>query len=158
MKRFKFRLKSLLEMKERKEKELGRDLAKKNYERALVANQLQECRDLFSEFQESEKQKRGGALDPLLLKTSVSYRYRLQQDIDDKIRRGAVLQKEIAVLTQSLIDAKKETRALEIIMEKKREQWKKAYQQAERKFIDEISQKRPIQNPLEEDRAAVSLL
>jgi flagellar protein FliJ len=152
MKRFHFRLQTLLDIKKRNEKELARILAKKNNETLLSKKQLQQCRDSLVEFQASEKRQRAVSLDPLLLKMSVSYRYQLQHDIDDKIRRIAGLKQEVQTITQSLIDAKKQTRALEIIMEKKLEQWKKEYQREDRKFIDDISQRKSFKNAAAHDR------
>jgi flagellar export protein FliJ len=153
MKRFRFKLQPLLSMKTKMEKDIARNLAIKNQETLLVKKQLEQCRDRLAAFQESEKSQREGFLDPQLLKMSVSYRYQLQHDILDKIHGIAGLEKEIRTITQSLIDAKKETRALEIIMEKKQAQWKKEYQRADRKFIDDLSQKRSFKNAAMDDRA-----
>jgi flagellar FliJ protein len=141
MKRFRFRLQTLLDMKQRREEELARKVAEKNNEIIRTYKSLQEGRDRLSEFQTEEKIKRATALNVLMLRLSVVHRHALQRDIEDKGRRIAGLKQELQTAVKSLTEAKKERRALEIIRDKKREQWEKDYTQEERKFTDDVSQK-----------------
>ena len=141
MKRFRFRLQTLLDMKQRREDELARKVAEKNDEIIRADKDLLKGRDRLARFQAEEKKQRAVALSPLLLRLSVLHRHNLQRDIEDQGRRIAGLKQELEAAVRSLTEAKKERRALEILRDKKREQWKLDYMQEERKFTDDVSQK-----------------
>ena len=141
MKRFSFRLQTLLTMKERREKELARNVAEKNNEIIRTVKSLQEGRDRLAEFQEEEKRQRTAALSAVLLRLSVVHRHALQRDIEDKGRRIAGLKQELQAAIESLTNAKKETRALEILRDNKLAQWKRDYAREEQEFTDDVSQK-----------------
>ncbi len=144
MKRFSFRLQTLLTMKERRQEELARKVAEKNNEIILTVKSLQEGRDRFAAFQDEEKRQRTVALSAMLLRLSVVHRHELQRDIEDTGRRIAGLKQELQAAVQSLTEAKKETKALEILRDKKRAQWKQDYAREEQEFTDDVSQKAHI--------------
>jgi flagellar biosynthesis chaperone FliJ len=75
---------------------------------------------------------------------SVTYRYKLQRDIADAGREATTLRQEAQNLVRELTEAKKESRALEIVKEKKIIQWKRDNKREEQDALDDISQKEHI--------------
>ena len=140
MKRFSFRLQTLLDIKQRREEELARTVAEKNNEIIRTFKSLQEGRDRLSQFQAEEKKQRAFALDALLLRLSVVHRHALQREIAERGSRIAALKLELQAAVHSLTEAKKETRALEILRDSKRMEWKRDYGREEQKIIDDVSQ------------------
>jgi flagellar FliJ protein len=141
MKRFHFKLDVLLDLKRRAEEEVKKDLARKNgeivscrRERADLASRLT---SLFAE----EKQQRLTTLDLRALKFSIAYRSQLQKEIVRKEQCLSGLLAEREQLRLLLAHARKETRVLEILKEKKFSQWKKEYKMEEQEFVDDVSQK-----------------
>jgi flagellar protein FliJ len=141
VKRFSFRLQTLLDMKQNREKELARKVAEKNNEIIRATASLHEDRGSLAKFQDEEKRQRGAALSALLLRLSVVHRHTLQRVIEDKGRRIIGLRQDLRLAMESLTEAKKETRALEILRDNKHAQWKRDYARKEQKFTDDVSQK-----------------
>jgi flagellar export protein FliJ len=141
MKRFSFRLQMLLDMKKRREDELAIKVAEKNGEIILASRNLQESRDRLAKFQSDEKRDRGCGLDALRLRLSVVHRHALQQEIEGHGRRIIGLRQELQTAVQSLASARKETRMLENLRDKKRAQWKRDALREEQKLSDDVSQK-----------------
>jgi flagellar export protein FliJ len=127
-------------MKQRREEELARKVAEKNNEIFRTYKSLQEGRDCLSQFQAEEKRKRASTLDALLLRLSVVYRHALQREIREQGSRIAVLKQELIAAVRSLTEAKTETRALEILRDTKRTEWKRDYAREEQKITDDVSQ------------------
>jgi flagellar protein FliJ len=140
VKRFSFRLQTLLDIKQRREEELARMVAQKNNEIIRTFKSLQEGRDRLSKFQAEEKKQRASALDALLLRLSVVHRHALQREIAERGSQIATLKQELQAAVLSLTEAKKETRALEILRDNKRMEWKRDYGREEQKTIDDVSQ------------------
>jgi flagellar protein FliJ len=141
MKRFGFRLQTLLEMKRRREEDLARRVAEKNNEIILTQKGLRECHNRLSQFQSDEKRRRTLGLSAFLLRLSIAHRHTLQRDIEDAGRRLAGLRLELQAAVHSLTEAKKETRTLEILRDKKQSEWKLEYAREEQAITDDVSQK-----------------
>jgi flagellar FliJ protein len=141
MKRFRFRLESILDIRNRAEEEIKKELAKKNGE-IIAARRRHEgmCRALESFFAE-EKEHRLRVLDLMALRLSVSYHQQLKSDAEEALRAVQQLGKEKDAIRQRLAQARKETRVLEILKEKRLSEWKKEYKAEEQKFVDDVSQK-----------------
>jgi flagellar protein FliJ len=144
MKRFSFRLQTLLDMKKRKEEEIKRALAEKNGQIAKAQRKMEEIRLELVRFQAAEKKQRGLSPTAQYLRLSVTYRFKLQGDISGVYRKIIALTKESQEIILSLTEAKKESRALEILKEKKYLQWKLEGKREEQEFVDDISQKEYI--------------
>ena len=140
MKRFSFRLQTLLDMKKRNEEEMARKVAEKNNEILRTYKSLEEGRDSLARFQADEKKQRSLGLDALLLRLSVVHRHTLQREIETQGRRIVGLKQELQTVLQSLTLAKKETWTLENLRDKKRSQWKRDSLREEQKFNDDVSQ------------------
>jgi flagellar FliJ protein len=147
MKRFVFRLEALLTVKKNKEEEIKRRLAEKNLEAEQVRQEIQEAHDRLKDFQTSVKtERRGGGESVTAMRSSVAYRNQLKLEL---LRAGQKLDAVMVCIygiNQELIKAAQERRAVEIIKEKRYEEWKRENAVAEQKFIDDLSQQRFIRN------------
>jgi len=147
MKKFTFRLEALLTVKKNKEEEIKRRLAEKNLEAEQVRQEISAAHDRLKDFQASVKaERRGGAESVTAMRSSVAYRNQLKMEL---LRAGQKLDGvmvSIYGINQELIKAAQERRAVEIIKEKRYEEWKRENAVAEQKFIDDLSQQRFIRN------------
>lgn len=140
MKKFRFSLQPVLSLRERKEEEIKLQYAAKIGQ--IVETQktresiVRELRNL----QESEKQNRAGAKNITMLRYSVSYRFKLKNDLLMISRKIDDMYAEAFEIQKKLIVAAKERRAIELIKERQIEQWKKEYRLHEQGIIDDISQ------------------
>jgi flagellar protein FliJ len=141
MKRFSFRLQTLLDLKKRKEEEIKLALAEKNGKIVKAFRRMEEHRLELARFQITEKKQRMSVPSAQYLRLSVTYRFKLQHDIMSDQSLIMKLRKEAQEIMLALTEAKKECRALEILKEKKYAQWKLDGKREEQEFIDDISQK-----------------
>jgi flagellar protein FliJ len=141
MKRFRFRLDALLDIKIRAEEEIKKELAKKNGELLKTRREIQEINGRLESFFSEEKKQRLRTLDLLALRFSISYSRQLQKDIVFRQKVMDGIMEDIEQLRIRFAKARKECRILEILKEKKLGRWKKEYRMEEQKFTDDISQK-----------------
>jgi flagellar FliJ protein len=141
MKRFSFRLQVLLDIKKRAEDDIKKELAQKNRD-ILYAQKEQQCTmENLEQFISVEKKKRVDSCDVRSLRNSISYRAKLQRDIMQKGNQIENFVAEAGRITMLLIQARKESRILEILKEKKFGQWKKDNAAEEQISQDDVSQK-----------------
>jgi flagellar export protein FliJ len=105
---------------------------------------LGQGREALSNFQDRERENRLAAPTAQALRLSITYRYKLQRDIADSEREMTSLRREAQGVIQSLTEAKKESRALEILKEKKLLRWKRDNKREEQETLDDITQKEYI--------------
>jgi len=141
MKRFHFKLQALLEIKKRAEDEIKKKLGAKNREILASRQDRLDVQKKLESFFVEEKQQRLRVLDLLALRLSISYRSHLQNEINKKEQIINTLMKEQDQLRQKLAFARKQSRVLEILKEKKLLEWKKEYHLEEQEFVDDVSQK-----------------
>jgi flagellar protein FliJ len=141
VKRFVFKLDTLLRVKKNKEDEIKRRLAEKNREAEAVRAEIEAAQAELKEFQRNVKVHRAeGGESVADLRQSVSYRNALKIKL---LKAGQALDNVMVAaygINQELIKAAQERRAVEIIREKRYEEWKKENAAAEQKFIDDLSQ------------------
>jgi flagellar protein FliJ len=141
VKKFVFKLDTLLKVKKNKEDEIKRRLAKKNREAEAVRAEIEATHAELSDFQKSVKEHRTqGGESAADLRQSVSYRNALKLKL---LKAGQKLDNVMVAaygINQELIKAAQERRAVEIIKEKRYAEWKKENAAAEQKFIDDLSQ------------------
>jgi flagellar protein FliJ len=156
MKRYHFRLDTLLELRKRREDEIKQQLGKKNREILAVRKELSAINLELKSLQDSEKKTRNTVKSALLLRYSVTYRFKLKEDIVKKTRLIDELSVQAEGIREKLVRAKQQRRAIEIVKEKKLAEWKKEYSLREQKFIDDISQQGFIRKTaLEKERTGV---
>lgn len=144
MKRFVFRLETLLDIRKRSEEQIKLRLAKKN--RKIIEKQkiLEGCYQELKELQSSEKARRSGGEPVVLLRYSVAFRHKLKGDILEAGRCIDDLRASVAAIRNELVEATKARRALEIIRERQLLAWKKSYNREEQNFIDDVAQQKYI--------------
>ena len=125
MKRFSFRLQTLLDIRKKVEDGLKKALASKNVEIATAQQVKQSMVDTLALFFANEKQHRETSLDARELRLSISYRAQLQYDILARDRVINALFTDAERLRTMLVGARKDCRILEILKEKKFAHWKK---------------------------------
>jgi len=144
MKRFNFRLQTLLDIKMRREEDLKRELSRTNGRILRALQRAEQGREAFAGFQASEKLRREASPTAGSLRLSVAYRYRLQRDIAEAEGHIETLRQEAQTTLHSLTEAKKQRRTLELLREKKLSLWKLDYKREEQETIDDVSQKEYI--------------
>lgn len=141
MKKFVFRLEALLTVKRNKEDEIKRRLAEKNREAEAVRSEIERAHVELKDFQVAVKeQRRGGGESVAELRQSVAHRNALKMNLLKAGQRLDSVMVDAYKINQELIKAAQERRAVEIIREKRYEEWKRENAAAEQKFIDELSQ------------------
>ena len=140
MKRFEFKLESLLTLRVRKEDEVKQLLGKKNQEIISTRKELAASKAAFDNLQNSEKKKRREATSVIELRYSVAYRFKLKQDILEKCRSLDELAVQASEIRKQLVLAKQQRRAIEVVRERQYEAWRKEYRAQEQRFIDGVSQ------------------
>ncbi|MDO5575601.1 MAG: flagellar export protein FliJ [Fibrobacter sp.] len=147
MKKFKFTLDTLLDVRQKKEDKLKSQLAEKNREIIQLQKEVNQIHDELKEFQSSEiKSRVENKVDPVLLRYSVTYRFKLKDDILKLVKQIDDLKAEAWKINAKLIEAVKDRRAIEILKEKRFQEWRKEYNMKEQKTIDDISQQVFIRN------------
>jgi len=146
-KRFVFRLEALLTVKKNKEEEIKQRLAQKNREAEDVRREIEATQNQLKAFQsETKETRKSGDGNVIAMRQSVAYRNQLKLDL---LKAGQRLDDVMIAaygINQELIKAAQERRAVEIIKEKRYEEWKRENAVAEQKFIDDLSQQRFIRN------------
>jgi flagellar protein FliJ len=140
MNRFRFRLEVLLDLRIKSEDKVKQKLAKKNAMIIEAQKKVNFVHDELKEFQASEKSQRSNTINPLLLRYSISYRYKLKQDLISAARSVDNLREDAYKIQIDLVEATKKRRAVEIVKEHRLNEWKKDSLAREQKFTDEISQ------------------
>jgi flagellar FliJ protein len=141
VKKFVFKLEALLTVKKNREDEIKRKLAKKNREAETVRASIEAAHIELKEFQRNVKaQRSGGGESVAELRQSVSHRNALKIKLLKAGQRLDNVMVETYGINQELIKAAQERRAVEIIKEKRYQEWKKENAAAEQKFIDDLSQ------------------
>jgi flagellar FliJ protein len=150
MKRYRFRLETLLELRKRREDEIKLQLGKKNRELLTARKDLAATNEELKSLQASEKIKRTAVRSALELRYSVTYRFKLKDDILKKARFIDELGAQAGGIRKKLVSARQQSRAIEIVKERQFAEWKKEYLSQEQKFIDDISQQGYIRKAMQQ--------
>lgn len=144
MKRFSFKLDTLLEMRKQEEEQVKLELAEKNREIITRQEELNQAYRDLKEMQETEKERRTESEAVTEMRYSVAYRYKLKSDILIAGRSIDDLRAEANGIQKRLVEAVKRRRALEVIRERRFNTWKKIYLREEQKFIDDVAQQKYV--------------
>jgi flagellar protein FliJ len=146
MKRFRFRLDTILDLRIRDEEKIEMELAAKNQKIIDAQKVLNTIHEELVNSQKIEKIKRTETLSPILLRYSIVYRHKLKQDLLTAGRNVDDLKADAFKTQKELIEATKKRRAVEIVKERRLEEWKKELQVREQNTIDDIAQQKFIRN------------
>lgn len=141
MKRFRFRLQTLLDIKTRSEEQIKRKLAEENGKVIQAHKNLADLHDVLDGFQAAEKTQRAQSVTAAALRASITYRYKLQADILGKGKEIVGLKQNVQKIVTALAQARRETKTLEIVRDKKLAEWKRENKLKEQEFTDDVSQK-----------------
>jgi flagellar FliJ protein len=140
MKRFRFSLDALLEMRKREEDAVKLALGRKNQEIHQAQGELQDLEKQLKQLQEQQHRTRETVTDVLPLRYSVSYRNKLKTDMLRKGEEIFTLQNQRGDIRKRLVRATQRRRAIELIKEKRYREWLKENKLREQVFIDDVSQ------------------
>jgi flagellar FliJ protein len=140
MRRFRFRLETLLQMRRRREEEIKLRLAAKNSQIIKAQEDLGQLHTEMERAQKADRESRTRALQAFALRQAVVYRHRLKADIAAKNGEIDNLRNEAEEIRRALVAAKQKTRAVELLREKRQAQWRKEYNASYQKFTDDLSQ------------------
>lgn len=146
MKKFKFTLDALLDLRKRKEEQIKLELAKKNQQIFDARMQLFEMKNQLIEVQSFEKEDRSNKADIMKMHYSVTFRNKLKLDMLKAGQHIDKLESEFEGIRKKLIEASKKRKAIELIKEKRQNEWRKELIRVEQAFIDDISQQAYIRN------------
>jgi flagellar protein FliJ len=142
MKRFTFKLDTMLELRKQEEEKVKLELAEKNREIIALQEELNQAYLSLKELQASEKERRSGSEPVMEMRYGVAYRYKLKNDILTTGRSIDDLRAESNTIQKRLMEAIKRRRALEVIRDRRYSAWKKNYLREEQKFIDDVAQQK----------------
>lgn len=144
MKRFRFTLQTLADIKKRKEDAVKLRLAQKNREIIAAKDELAGIQGELADLMVSERQRRREMASLSSLRFSVTYRHKLQHDSAAKSNLIEKLTREADAVRQELVAATKETKALQLLKDRRYVEWKREARLREQGFIDDVSQQKYI--------------
>lgn len=142
MKRFVYKLETLLELKKNDEERIMLQLAEKNRVVIGKKKELEQACDALKSLQTGEKKRRSGNETITELRYSVSYRYKLKSDILALGRAVDDLQAEASIVRKRLVAATQARTALERVKARQLNEWKRERVKKEQEFIDDVAQQR----------------
>jgi flagellar protein FliJ len=153
MPRFVFKLESVLRQRLRIERQRQRDLA-------LAMEQMrqleQELRSLNNSMQATAEQlRRGhliGRLDMGLLAAHRRYAAAMQRKGQALVQRLAAMQPQLAAKRAEVIEAAKRRKAIELLKQRRFEQWQAEESRREQAALDEVSNQMFFADQLQADR------
>jgi len=138
MKRFRFRLQRLLDIKDQIRDEARQELARRNLE---LAQQESILRGLQVELG-GLRVKPDGIVTAGELQLTGVYAVRVQQMIEQQLLMVAQAAKSVTDARERYIQANKEARALELLQEKKKEEYREEVLKEEGRQLDEVATQR----------------
>lgn len=138
MRRFRFRLQKVLELREQIRDEARQELGRRNAE--LLSEQSR-LRELEEEFQRCQL-----ALDGIVRASEISirgaYSLRLKQLIEAAVERVALARKRVAEAQERYLEANRDARAMEMLRDKKRAEYDQELLREETAQLDEVATQR----------------
>ena len=135
MRRFSFRLQRVLDIREQIRDELRQELVRKNHERD---DELQVLARLEQESLQI-KIEEGGTYSASELVMFGAYSVRLKQQMEQQQQRVAAAIKQVEEAKERYIEASKEAKALEMLRQKRREEYTEQQLKEEGRQLDELA-------------------
>jgi flagellar FliJ protein len=139
MKRFSFSLQSILELRERDEEDAKMALAEKEAELIRCKGEQQQLEQNLIQFQLEQKEERTSGQSVAELSYSVHWRNKLKLDIVHKNQEMEEIRSDIDLARANLLEATKKRKGMELLREKKLEQWQKERNRKDQEFLDELA-------------------
>jgi flagellar FliJ protein len=138
MAKFVFRLEPLLKARKRREEQEQRALAELQRQRMALEDTLRHYQQRISHGKEALRGALAGALDMRALRLEAGASLHLVRKAQQVVLQLAGLGQRLASARASLIEARKRRRALELLRERRFEQWKRGLDKAEDAQLDEL--------------------
>ncbi|MEI6517488.1 MAG: flagellar export protein FliJ [bacterium] len=135
MRRFSFRLQRVLDIREQFRDELRQELVRKNHERD---DELQVLARLEQESLQI-KIEEGGTYSASELVMFGAYSVRLKQLMEQQQQRVAAAIKQVEEVKERYIEASKEAKALEMLRQKRREEYTEQQLKEDGRQLDELA-------------------
>ncbi|TAL35445.1 MAG: flagellar export protein FliJ [Spirochaetes bacterium] len=153
MKKFKFTLEKLLDLRGAREKEIQNELAGvlsvQNRERMKQEQYRRAIREQHEKFSGRLKQGRFSYGESVMFQRYMEFAHMVVKDQQVKIER---LEPEIQKVRERLIEAQKQRKVVERLKERKWQEYQYEYNREMAKEIDDMNQKLHIKSRLEEAR------
>jgi flagellar FliJ protein len=144
MKRFKFTLESVLQLRMQQEDEIKRRLAQVTRQIQRIKESIKQGQNSLSSLWDEERAVRVGEAHAKRFKQYVSYQHKLKLDIVSFSNTLKKLRNEAEQINKELTEARRKRRSLEQLQQQRFDAWKKNYIRQEQKYLDEVSQNRYI--------------
>jgi flagellar FliJ protein len=144
MKRFTFRLQPVLELKRRAEETVKHAIAKNNREKYEAQEHLRALANDLQTLTKEEGVHRTSVLNASMLRAAVAFRHKLGADMRAADKKIETISARGGQLRDALVAARKETRAIELVREKRLALWKKEVGKKEQQFADDVSQQKYV--------------
>jgi flagellar FliJ protein len=138
MKRFRFRLQRILDIREQIRDEARQELGRRNAELAQQQRILSELEDELKRLTPGED----GTLTAGELLLTSAYAFRVQQLIEQQLVRVEDARREVVIAHDKYIQANKDAKALEMLKEKRRAEYDHEVLKEEINQLDEVAAQR----------------
>lgn len=138
MKRFRFRLQRILDIRDQIRDEARQELGRRNAELARQQSVLEGLEDELTRLQPGKD----GTLTAGELMLMGAYALRVQQLIEQQLVRVEEARREVVVAQEKYIQANKDAKALEMLKDKKRSEYDQEMLKEEINQLDEVAVQR----------------
>lgn len=139
--RFQFSLQTLLRVRELREREARRRLGAKHAELAQVEGLVESTHRQIAAQQDAQRAAQHvGALDAAQLVRRRTWVAHLRRTLAEQQTHRAQLQRELAQLQAALAEARRQTKTIEKLRERRFEAWKRDASRAEQAQAEELAQ------------------
>lgn len=139
MPKFRFKLDPVLAMRERTERDRQADLARVQAERQQLEDQLRGIQEQIREGKDLWRTSLTGSVDPRAARQTAGASLHLQARAQRVVLQLAGVHKRLEAARLALVEAAKERRAVELLKERRREEWEKAISRAEDAAVDDLA-------------------
>jgi flagellar FliJ protein len=139
MARFRFRLEPLLKARRLAEQGRQRAVAEIERERLVIEDRLREQQQFISAGKRSMRDEMTGTLDVDAMRLHAGATMRLMRDAERMVIELAGVHQRLDAARSELIEATRQRRAVELLRERRFEQWKAELEKADDAAIDELA-------------------
>ncbi|MCZ6836365.1 MAG: flagellar FliJ family protein [Planctomycetota bacterium] len=139
MPRFVFTLDPLFRARQRVEETLQRQVAHIERERLELERKIRRQQEAISEGKRAMQDQLVGTLCMGDLRDQAGSTLRVMRDTQKVVLELAGIHKRLDATRQGLLEASKERRAIELLRERREEQWRKKLEKAENEAMDELA-------------------
>lgn len=139
MPKFRFKLESVLSLRERVERDRQAALAAVHTERQALESQLRDIQTTIREGKDLWRSSLSGQVDARAARHSAVASLHLQARAQRVVLQLAGVHKRIETARLALVEASRERRAVELLKERRRSEWERAISRAEDAAVDELA-------------------